>query len=269
VTRSLTERAEQAAETISGLVGSGFYREPAPAPPQIDMSDYEVSPDDPEMVPVHIAWLRVRKEVGGIAKREQYKEKDRDSGTSRVVYNFRGVDTTVNTFSPVTLRHGVNILPIHVHAEHRDTTSSRGNKMRECTVTVTWLVQGPKGDYLPPMQSCGEALDTADKGTAKAQSVALRVLLLSSALVPTNEPDPDSQHIDRGEAPIRQPSSYVDEITNPRTSPARLRQIHAELKSARQLDAIVANEHGDDEKIGPMVVRIGRERAAAEEVSAS
>lgn len=262
---SLTDRAEAAANGEQSRRQWSHDALVEPQPPQIDMSGYEVSPEDPEMVPVHIAWLRVRKEVGGIAKREEYKEKDRETGSTRVSYKFRGVDTTVNEFSPVTLRHGVSILPIRVDTEHRDTTSSRGNKMRECTVTVTWLVIGPKGDALPPMQSSGEALDTADKGTAKAQSVALRVLLLSSALVPTNEPDPDSQHIDRGEAAIRQPGSYVNEITDPRTSPARLRQIHAELKAARQLDALVANEIGDDEAIGQMVVRIGKERAAAEE----
>lgn len=52
------------------------------------------------------------------------------------------------------------------------------------------------------------------------------------------------------------------EITDPRTSAARLLQIHRELKAARQLDALVANENGDDEAIGPMVVRIGTERKA-------
>lgn len=261
---SLTERAEQANNNIKNLQSSGFYRDLPSVTQQIDMSDYEVGDQDPDMIPVHLAWLRVRKEVGAIAKREEYKERDRETGNTRVSYNFRGVDTTVNVFGPVTLRHGVSILPIHVDAEHRDTTSSRGNKMRECTVTVTWLVIGPRGDALPPMQSAGEALDTADKGTAKAQSVALRVLLLGGGLTPTNEPDPDSQHIDRGEAPIRQPSSYVDEITNPRTSRARLQQIRAELVSSRQMDAIVSNENGDDEKIGMMIDRIGKERARAE-----
>jgi hypothetical protein len=253
---SLTERANQAVEGTLPRA-EWIHREPSPVPPQIDMSDYEVGEGDPEMVPVHLAWLRVRKDVRSIAKNEEYNA----AGTR---YNFRGVDTVVQAFGPITMRHGVSVVPTKVAAEYRDTTSSKGNKQRECTVTVTWLVIGPKGDTLE-LQSAGEALDTSDKGTAKAQSVALRVLLLSAGLTPTGDPDPDAQHVDRGEAPIRQPSSYVDEITDPRTSPARLRQIHAELKAARQLDALVANEHGDDEKIGPMVVRIGTERKAAEE----
>lgn len=257
---SLTERAELAAATAEGSirnsVAEGLYREPATAPQRIDMSDYEVGEGDPEMVPVHLAWLRVRKEVGGIAKGELYNA----AGTR---YNFRGIDTVVQVFGPITMKHGVHVLPVRVDAEHRDTQSSKGNPMRECTVTVTWQIIGPMGDVMQ-LQSSGEALNSSDKGTAGAQSVALRVLLLTAGLTPTNDPDPDSQNIDRGEAAIRQPGSYVNEITDPRTSHARLRQIYAELKAARQLDALVANENGDDEAIGPMVVRIGTERKAAE-----
>lgn len=259
--KSLTERAELAAATAEGnirnSVAEGFYREPVTAPQRIDMSDYEVGEGDPEMVPVHLAWLRVRKEVHWIPKGQKYEE-------GRTRYNFRGVDDAVQAFGPITLKHGISVLPVKVDTEYRDAVSKSGGKIRECTATVTWQITGPKGDVLM-LQTAGEALDHSDKATTKAQSVALRVLLFNAGLTPTGDPDPDTQNIDRGEAAIRQPGSYVNEITDPRTSPARLRQIHAELKAARQLDALVSNENGDDEAIGPMVVRIGKERAAAEE----
>lgn len=221
-----------------------------------DLGEYEPGDGDPDMVPVHIAWLRVRRDVRGIAKREQYNA----AGTR---YNFRGVDTVVNTFGPVTLKHGVSVLPVKVEAEYRDTTTSKGNKMRECTVCVSWMVIGPKGDTFPALlQSQGEALDSADKGTAKAQSVALRVLLLNGGLTPTHDQDPDAVYIERGEAPVRPAVSYLDEIVNPMTSVGRLRQIHQELQSARQANSLVTNEVGEQESIGAMVVRIGKERAA-------
>lgn len=219
------------------------------------MAGYEPGDDDPDMVPVHLAWLRVRKEVRAIAKGEQY-----NGGGTR--FNFRGVDTVVNTFGPVTLKHGVNVLPTRVDAEYRDTTTSKGNKMRECTVRVSWLIVGPKGDTLPPLQTQGEALDSADKGTAKAQSVALRVLLLTGGLTPTHDKDPDASHVERGETPARPAVQYLDEICHPQTSAGRLRQIHHELSSTRQLGALVTNEVGVEEQIGAMVVRIGKERAA-------
>ena len=255
----LAERAAAAAGHTLDAPTDDTQVAPVPTierPELPDFGEYEPGPDDPEMVPVHIAWLRVRKDVRAIAKREQYN----GGGTH---FNFRGVDTVVNTFAPVTLRHGVNILPVNVEATYRDTTSAKGSKMRECTVRVTWLVMGPMGDTLPvPLRSQGEALDSSDKGTAKAQSVALRVLLLEAGLTPTHTPDPDSQYIERGEAPVRPAASYLDEITDPGTSVGRLRQIHKELQQTRQVGALVTNEVGEEEPVGAMVVRIGKERAA-------
>lgn len=225
------------------------------APPTVDpMADYEPGDADPEMVPVHLAWLRVRKDIRGIAKTEEY-----DDGWSK--YNFRGVDATVMAFAPVTMRHGINVIPHRVDATYRDTKTAKGKATRECTVTITWHIIGPRGDVIVA-QSQGEALDSGDKGSAKAQSVALRVLLLNGGLVPTGDPDPGHTTIDRGEASVRSAVSYLDEICNPGTSAGRLRQIHFELKQSQQLGALVTNEVGDEEAIGEMVVRIGKERAA-------
>ncbi|MDQ3432666.1 MAG: ERF family protein [Actinomycetota bacterium] len=221
----------------------------------IDLGAYEPTDSDPEMIPVHLAWLRVRKDVRAIGKDGLYNA----AGTR---YNFRGVDATINAFAPVTLKHGVNVLPVAVTATYSDAVSKAGGKMRECRVIVTWQVMGPVGDSLPLMQSAGESLDSQDKGTAKAQSVAYRVLLLTGGMIPTDAPEPELSTIERGEAPVRSASSYVDEVASPDTSAGRLRQIHHELKQARQLAALVTNEVGDEEAIGAMVVRIGKERAA-------
>lgn len=254
----MTTLAERAAAAAGRTDMTPTQAEPpveAAMPPVADpMAGYEPGDSDPDMVPVHLAWLRVRKDVRAIAKGEQY-----NGGGTR--FNFRGVDTVVNTFGPVTLRHGVNVLPQQVDAEYRDTTTSKGSKMRECTVRVTWLIVGPKGDTFTA-QTQGEALDSADKGTAKAQSVALRVLLLTGGLTPTHDKDPDASYVERGEAPVRAAVSYVDEIAHPDTSAGRLKQIYYELRQARQLGSLVTNEVGDEEPIGDMVVRLGKERAA-------
>ncbi|MGW1463881.1 ERF family protein [Streptomyces sp. NPDC002308] len=227
---------------------------PETAPLPDPMADYEPGDDDPEMVPVHLAWLRVRREVRAIAKREQYNA----AGTR---YNFRGVDTVVNTFGPVTLKHGISVFPVQVDAEYRDTTTSKGNKMRECTARVTWLIIGPTGDTLTA-QSQGEALDSADKGTAKAQSVALRVLLLFSGLTPTHDQDPDATRIERGnQAPARSAESYRDEIVDPKTSQSRLQQISYELGNLRMLGRKVTNEVGEQETLDDLGRRIYTERA--------
>jgi len=246
------------AENAAALAG----REPDPVDtdrahtepePELDMSDYEIGDGDPEMVPVHLAWLRVRRDVGSIAKKQRYNQ----GGTK---FDFRGFDTVVNAFAPVTMRHGVHVLPTRVVAEHRDVSSAKGNRMHECTVTVTWLVMGPMGDTLPPLQTCGEALDAADKATAKALTVAMRELLTKGGLVPTHDADPDSSYIERGEAPARSAESYRDEMLDPKTSVDRLNTIRVELRGLGMLNARVMNETGDQETLDSIGGRMYMDR---------
>lgn len=222
---------------------------PVPDP----MADYEPGEDDPEMVPVHIAWLRVRREIRAIGKGEEYNER----GTR---YNFRGTDTVVQYFGPVTLKHGVNVLPVRTETSYGTKQTKSGGTMRECTATITWHIMGPTGDVLV-LQTAGEALDTSDKSTTKAQTVALRNLLLNGGLIPTGDRDPDADRIERGiEAPPRSAESYRDELLDKKTSPGRIQQIGYEVSNARMLGSRVQNETGEWETLGDLGRRIHGER---------
>lgn len=209
--------------------------------------------DDPPQVTVFVAWARVMRDVQAIGKHGEYNA----AGTR---YNFRGIDAVVNAFGPACRRHGVIVMPTAVLAEHGDAVTSNGKATRETTVVVSWRIYGPNGDHMDGA-SAGESLDSSDKGTAKAQSVALRAFLIAAGLVPTDEKDPDASRIERGERPRVVPSQYVEEIANPKTSLGRLRQIRAEINQHGIAAAIITNETGDEESLLAMVVRIGKARA--------
>jgi hypothetical protein len=257
---TLAERAAAAAgRTDTGPADQPDFPDlPAPAPADDPMADYDPGDKDPEMVPLSIAWLRVRREIRAIAKSETYEQ-------GRTKYNYRGVDAVVQAFGPVTLKHGVHVLPIEVRTQYGEKNTNSGGKMRECTATVTWLIMGPKGDTFT-LQTAGEALDTSDKSTTKAQTVALRTLLLTAGLTPTGDPDPDTQRIERGEAPPRTAASYQEEILRPETSRQRLAQINYEIKQAGLFGAEISNEADQPEQLGAFLFRIGQARIAGGEV---
>lgn len=265
---SLTERAEQAAggEQPTAPAPAPQYTAPAAGEP-LPVFDFEDNPDYPmpELVPVHVAWLRVRHDVRSVAKNDQHKEKNRDTGQTYVKYNFRGIEAALNAFGPATLRHGVNVMAVDMTTTYRDTTSSRNSKMREATIVTTWQIMGPRGDSLPLLKSAGESLDSGDKGTAKAQSLALRALLFNTGMIPTGDPEPEATHIERGEAPQRSALDYRDEIVNPKTTPGRLEQISYELKNARMLHIKVQNESGDEETLDALGMRHYKERTGGAE----
>ncbi|MFF9894919.1 hypothetical protein [Streptomyces longispororuber] len=259
---SLTERAEMAAsgeQAATPIVPQ--YTAPAAGEP-LPVFDFEDNPDYPmpDLVPVHVAWLRVRHDVRSVAKKDQHKEKHRDTGREYVKYNFRGIEAALNAFGPATLRHGVNVLAVDMTTSYRDTTSSRNSKMREATIVTTWQIMGPMGDSLPLLKSAGESLDSGDKGTAKAQSLALRALLFNTGMIPTGDPEPEAMHVERGEEKVRSATDYRDEIVNPKTSPGRLEQISYELKAARMLHIKVQNENGDEETLDALGMRHYLER---------
>ncbi len=207
---------------------------------------------DPEQVPVHIAWARVMRDVHALGKHGLYNA----AGTR---YNFRGVDAVLNAFGPVVRRHGVIVLPQTVRAIHSDATTSKGNPTRETTVTVSYRIIGPMGDFLDG-EAEGEALDSSDKGSAKAQSVAMRVFLIAASLLPTDEKDPDASRIERGERPLPRAGEYVEEVCDPRTSVSRIRQIYQEAKRHSLLAAPVTNEVGEPEELGALILRIDAAR---------
>jgi hypothetical protein len=253
---TLAERAAAAAGRTDDATPAAEFpqQDTYTAAPLEDHGIPDPGPDGPEQVPVHVAWSRVMGTVRGVSKGGWYgKPGERGS------YQFRGVDAALNAFGPACRLHGVLVLPVKTEAAYRDVKTSTGKNSRECTVTVTYKVIGPAGDFIE-VQSVGESMDSADKGTAKALSTSLRSLLFLGGLVPTGDPDPDTSNVERGEAPVRSAADYRDEILQPNTSRQRLAQINYEIKQVGIYDTKVVNESGDEEPLGAFLYRIGQER---------
>jgi hypothetical protein len=220
---------------------------------QAPLMDFDVPDPDPngyEQIPALLAWLRVRADIKSIAKERVFAGQN---------WKFRGIDEALNAFGPVTLRHGVNVVPHRIRPTFRDAHTSQGKPTRECTITTTWRIYGPMYDFFEA-ETVGESLDSGDRGSSKAQSVARRELLFGVGLIPTGDPDGDVSTIERGEAPVRSAASYLGEIFDENTSPNRMNQIVFELRQTKQHAALVRNERGQDEPIGALVTRIGNDR---------
>lgn len=119
-------------------------------------------------------------------------------------YSFRGIDAVMNAVGPALREHRVVPVPVKTETQYRDVRTSRDKPARECTVTVTYRFYGPLGDYVEA-EAPGESMDSGDKGTPKAMSVAYRTCLLQLLCIPTDEPDADSQTYERAPEPREDP----------------------------------------------------------------
>lgn len=141
------------------------------------------------MTTVHEAWAAVMADVRGLSK---------DQRNSHQNFNFRGVDDVMNAVGPALRKHGVSVVPSSVDLRTRDAQTTQGKAAHETTVVVSYTIYGPAGDSMPGA-SAGESLDSGDKATPKAMSVAYRTFLLQALCLPTQETDPDAQTYERTE----------------------------------------------------------------------
>lgn len=139
---------------------------------------------------------QIKDEIGAVGK---------DDRNSQQGFNFRGVDAVVNAVAPVLITYGVTVLP-NVRSYDFGTVEvgQRRTPMGHARVVVEYTFIGPDGDTLT-CSAPGEAMDSGDKATAKAMSVAYRTALLQALSLPTTDTDPDAttyQRTDTGDLSV-------------------------------------------------------------------
>lgn len=258
---NLRERAAEAQATMREFVEIAPQRNGAAEPaPDVDASD--VTAD--LTAPVHVAWSHVMADVQWIGKGRLAKPAEGQKGPR---YNYRGIDDVLDAVGPALRKHGVFMIPVAVEPTWEKVNRSGGGIMTYCRATVTFTVFGPKGDQLPrDIVAVGEAFDTGDKSSIKAQTVAIRIAYINALAIPVNRPELDPEYGTQHELAAPPPPSAEDyhaEILRPATSLNRLRQILAEFGQHPDVAAAeVETETGERITLRNLLTRIGKERAA-------
>ena len=149
------------------------------------------------------AWAAVMDEVQSVGKTGRNQKQG---------YNFRGIDAVVNAVGPILRKHKVLVLPSLRTWEHGTVEVGKDRTpMGHARVEVDYTIHGPAGDTLPG-SAPGEAMDSGDKATAKAMSVAYRTFLIQALCLPTDEPDPDEHSYERAPARPAGPPPTFEEL---------------------------------------------------------
>lgn len=118
-------------------------------------------------------------------------------------FNFRGIDAVVNATSPAFRKHGIVVVPTlnNIAYETVEVGQNR-SRMASVRVNVTYTFHAPDGSSVAATVAA-ESMDSGDKATAKAMSVAFRIALLQTLCLPTDDIDPDAQSYERSPAPAK------------------------------------------------------------------
>jgi hypothetical protein len=126
-------------------------------------------------------------QISGVAcaLAEQGIRKERKQG-SQVNYAFRGIDDIYNALAPELVKNKLLILPATPNAPAHERTSKNGGALFYITVRGDFdFVSTEDGNHT--VTTYGEAMDSGDKATNKAMSIAYKYAAFQAFCIPTEE----------------------------------------------------------------------------------
>ena len=155
---------------------------------------------------------------------EQGIKKERKQG-SQVTYAFRGIDAVYNALAPALVKHGLLILPRCTDRTSCERVSKNGGALFYITVRAEFDFVSVEDGSTHTVVTFGEAMDSGDKATNKAMSIAYKYAAFQAFCIPTEETAQDA------DAFIHQPAARTpDQILTDFTSQAANCQSLEELK---------------------------------------
>ena len=157
---------------------------------------------------------KAMKMVGAIGK---------ESKNAQQGFMYRGIDAVYNALNPVMAELGLFICPEIIEQRREERTTKGGTVLTYSILTMKYTVYAPDGSNV----SCtvvGEGMDSGDKASNKAMSVAMKYAMFQLFFIPTEAVDPDAEvHTDvlpkgQNEKPVK-PAEKPAEVRTAQTLP--------------------------------------------------
>ena len=124
-------------------------------------------------------------------------------------YNFRGIDDVYNTLSPMLAKHKLCILPRVIEHSVVERQTAKGGTLFYTTVKVDFDFVSAEDGSKHTITMIGEAMDSADKSSNKAQSAAYKYAAFQAFAIPT-EGDNDADAHTPEVAAVQMPAGLLE-----------------------------------------------------------
>jgi len=105
---------------------------------------------------------------------------------------YRGIDVVMNVFQPLFAKHRVFVTPEVLESNREDRQTKSGGNLIYTTLKVKYTFYTDDGSSVSAIVQ-GEGMDSADKSSNKAMSVAFKYACFQVFCIPTEEmKDPDA-----------------------------------------------------------------------------
>lgn len=136
------------------------------------------------MAEIYQAIIGVMSDIGVIGK----EKKNAQQG-----FKYRGVDDVMNALQPVMVQHGLFVVPEIIDQKREERQTNRGGNLIYSVCTVRYTFYAKDGSSVQCVV-IGEGMDSGDKATNKAMSIAFKYACFQVFCIPTEEmKDPDAE----------------------------------------------------------------------------
>jgi hypothetical protein len=119
-------------------------------------------------------------------------------------YNFRGIDDVYNELQPILAKHGIFTTSEIMSEKTEDRTTSKGSALIYRILRIKWRFNAADGSSVCT-ETIGEGMDSGDKASNKAMSVAHKYALMQVFAIPTEDAK-DPEHDSHDVKPKAQPA---------------------------------------------------------------
>ncbi len=116
-------------------------------------------------------------EVGAIAK---------DSVNKQQGFKYRSIDAVYNALNPVLRKNGLFITPEVLDHKREERQTNSGGRLIYSILTMKYTMFAPDGSSVSAVV-IGEGMDSGDKASNKAMSVAMKYAMFQLFCIPTEE----------------------------------------------------------------------------------
>ena len=129
----------------------------------------------------------VYKAISNVAKELAETGIKKESENKQQGFMFRSIDAVYNALAPALVKHGLLILPRMINRTATERVTQRGGVLIYVTVKAEFDFISTKDGSKHTVVTYGEAMDSGDKATNKAMSIAYKYAAFQAFCIPTEE----------------------------------------------------------------------------------
>lgn len=126
----------------------------------------------------------IMKEIGAIGKNQKNQQQN---------FMFRGIDAVMNAISPALIKYKVFVVPEVLEQTREERQTKAGSNLIYSVCKMKYTFYAEDGSFVEAVV-VGEGMDSGDKATNKAMSIAFKYACFQVFCIPTEEmKDPDEE----------------------------------------------------------------------------